>query len=354
MALYTFLFPEVIAKCGMCPYTTNVDDDETRILWLTLNDAVGVYEQGIQRYINEINVLQIKSNLAKKLEQLCEHFNQLSQRVLNGPVIGSDMFVQTMLSNEQSPIRQGIINIINDTGIKISENLVKIMPHDIVKHLAPVSLAESISYSWLQEIDAICANVLDLQKQKREEENNIQVTIAMAKNKLGTNQNIKYSRFNTMKWNSLSDRAQKDRLLYYAHVVAKQKGTQTVKEYTALLTEMGKSKVKWSAKEGIIESVDLPVSKPKLVRKKTKKHANDSDWETPFEKRHLELMVLFLASPIHFQTVEKNNQINVTKLTEMVTTASPKSDERYQNFDAVQELLSKALTKLDDHVTLST
>ena len=362
MALHTYFLPDIIAKCGKCPYVQRWDDDETRQTWLTLNNGHSAYDEGIDRFVNNKNVIQFRIIITKLAYELCEHLNTISDRLSTCEIkkINKEYVTNLILNGTCDELMdRELVQIIDLGALKTSTNFMDIIPLQIAKKTAATSLSGGLSFSWLKEIDELASTISITRLKKTIEERTILNTINDVKNVCDYQlyYHPQYGKFLSVKWKDMSSRAQADRILYYAHMQGKdgESTMQKYREYLEEIKENPKTKIKWSVRGGVIDKIECYVQqipktpKNKIVRKsKSKKITNQLT--SQIETRQQELMILLLATPSVFKVIEKNGQINVTWLSCLVSESSPSHDEKFKNIDGIQDFISKALVNLEDQL----
>lgn len=372
--IYTYYFPDIIAKCGVCPYVGNKDDDETRKIWLELNGANDIYKDSVDRIENLAEIRRIENVLAAQCDELTRHLNAISTRFLDQTFTFSkenirEMIVQNAMTDENS--QTNLKKLVNDSGLKTSQAFLDVIPTTISQAFAGVKLTGIISFSWLKEIDDLANEIKHLKRTLQEEMmfiDRIKKDSEMLRQQAATGQ-MTFGRFSTQHWKNMSQKIKSDRVLYYAHQYVHATGhapgtTEYYKEISEILSTNKKAKVKWNSKLGLVEVIEIPVSgavhtkgTPQgaaIKKRKRNKLENTVDEHLmKIRNRQIGILVLCLATPEIFREVEKNNSINVTLLSEFIIKASPKHDEEYVNLQSLTEVATKAITQLNDEISLS-
>lgn len=373
MATFTYFFPEIIAKCGLCPYIGPKDSPQVRNTWIELNGAQDLYDAAVQKYIGRSDIQAIDQDLEHQCSKLTDHLNVISNRFLETDYTFTPDEIFDLIVNDtfDQDTHTKITNVINSCGLKTSQAFIDIFPTHISRSFAPVVLTGAISFSWLKDIDDLANEIKKKQTLKkdalvliekiiREAQDEEQSRIKSAGQFLG--------RFTTQKWKNMSQKVKCDRILYYSHVYAhtpaKGTGGDTFDIYQRFLDKINSFpdgwtgnpnsrnvKFKWNPKLGILESIDFPAEsspKPTATRAGKKKRPTVSYLDDPVKSRQLELMLLFLIEPDLKNVFLASDSINVSLLTKYIILASPDHHEDFRNDSGVLDLVTKAIGLLND------
>lgn len=361
--LYTYFLPEMVAKCGVCPYAGPKDDHRTRELWLELNNAQSIHASNVERFVHHSEIDRISGLISQHCESLTNHLNAINTRFLDHPQSTTFEFskseitelVSSLVPPPSVEVDPKLITIINESGLKTSQAFLDILPPIVSRSIAAVSSTGVISFSWLKEIDELSNVIKNLKQMRKDEALFIEKTIKAAQkdaNKRSAGNQL-LGRFTTQKWNAMTQKIQCDRILYYSHLFVHAHPDTSPSSFTyyqEIMEKMNsspKTKIKWNSKIGIIESIDFgpTVSAATSTRKRKRITKTEDD---DVKNRQLELCILYLLTPEIFNLLEKNSSINVTLLAQYIIKACRNDIPEYTHHQSVVELVTKAVTMLNE------